>query len=113
DGWPVMAADVFDLLEATTETLIELARSDSAHASKAWELLVRRHARGVWKVVRCFSLAEEGAWEAYQGTWLRAVEHLGRLTDPTRFPGWLATIARNETLAAIRTTRRQVPPRRL
>jgi RNA polymerase sigma factor (sigma-70 family) len=104
-----MAADVFDLLEATSETLIELARSDSSDARKAWELLVRRHARVVWKVVRCFSLAEEQAWEAYQSTWLRAIEHLGGLADPTRFPGWLATIARNETLAVIRSTRKHVP----
>jgi RNA polymerase sigma factor (sigma-70 family) len=104
-----MAADVFDLLEATSETLIEVARSDSPDAGKAWELLVQRHARVVWKVVRCFSLAEEAAWEAYQSTWLRAIEHLGRLQDTTRFPGWLATIARNETLAVIRVARRHVP----
>jgi RNA polymerase sigma factor (sigma-70 family) len=104
-----MAADVFDLLEATSETLIEVARSDSPDAGKAWDVLVDRHARVVWKVVRCFSLSEDQAWEAYQGTWLRAIEHLGRLEDTTRFPGWLATIARNETLAVIRVARRHVP----
>jgi RNA polymerase sigma factor (sigma-70 family) len=104
-----MAADVFDLLDAPSETLIELARGDSPDASRAWEQLVRRHARVVWKVVRCFSLAEEEAWEAYQSTWLRAIEHLGRLADTTRFPGWLATIARNETLAVIRVSRKHVP----
>jgi RNA polymerase sigma factor (sigma-70 family) len=101
-----MAPEAPDLVEGRTEALIELARSDSPDAGGAWDRLVRQYARLVWKVVRCFSLSEDEAWEAYQSTWLRAIEAIGRLEDTRRFPGWLATIARNETLGVVRARRK-------
>jgi RNA polymerase sigma factor (sigma-70 family) len=94
--------------DVTFVVLVERARADSPEAAKAWDQLVDQYARLVWKVIRCFSFSEEAAWEAYQSTWLRAIERIGTLQDPTRFPGWLASIARNEALAVIRSTKKQV-----
>lgn len=78
-------------------------------AEQAWGLLVERHVRLVWKVVRCYGLPEEASWEAYQSTWLRAIERLDTLRDPSSFSGWLATVARREALAVIRARSKAVP----
>jgi RNA polymerase sigma factor (sigma-70 family) len=43
-----------------------------------------------------------------QATWLRLLEHLTRLHDPTRVGAWLATTARRECLRVIRDSDRCV-----
>ena len=48
-----------------------------------------------------------------QTTWLRLVEHLGRLQDPERVGAWLATTARRECLRTLRHSARQVPTEEL
>lgn len=97
-----------DLASLAPGDLVGVAMGRDADAERAWRLLVERHARLVWKVVRCFGLPEEASWEAYQSTWLRAIERLGDLREPSAFPGWLASIARREALAVIRTRSKAV-----
>ena len=97
------------LAELASSELVELVRGRAPEQRTAWELLVKRHVQVVWRVVRCFGLPQEAAWEAFQGTWLRAVEKLDTLEDPTRFAGWLATIARREALGVIRARARAIP----
>lgn len=92
-----------------TEDLVGIAVEGGPDAVHAWNQLVERHVRLVWKVVRSFGLPHEAAWEAYQGTWLRAVEQLDSLRERARFASWLTTIARREALAVIRTRGRTVP----
>lgn len=89
--------------------LVILVAERSPDADRAWQLIVERHARLVWKVVRCLNLPEEAAWEAYQSTWLRAIERLDGLRDPACFPGWLATIAKREAGAVRRARAKLVP----
>jgi len=89
--------------------LVTLAVGRGPDADQAWRLLVERHVRLVWKVVRCYGLPQEASWEAYQSTWLRAIERLDTLQDPSCFSGWLASIARREALAVIRARSRLVP----
>ena len=89
--------------------LVGLAAGRGPDAEQAWALLVERHVQLVWKVVRCFGLPPEASWEAFQSTWLRAIERLDTLRDPERFPGWLASIARHEALGVIRARRKLVP----
>jgi RNA polymerase sigma factor (sigma-70 family) len=48
-----------------------------------------------------------------QTTWLRLVEHLDRLQDPSRVGAWLATTARRECLRVLRDSARQVPTEEL
>lgn len=97
-----------DLASLAGGDLVGVAMGRGADAEQAWRLLVERHARLVWKVVRCYGLPTEASWEAYQSTWLRAIERLDSLREPNAFPGWLASVARREALAVIRTRSKTV-----
>lgn len=98
-----------ELAALASADLVPIASSRGCDADRAWRLLVERHARLVWKVVRCVGLPDEAAWEAYQSTWLRAVERLDSLRDPACFPGWLGTIAKREAVAVSRARTKLVP----
>lgn len=76
---------------------------------EAWDEIVERYGRLVWSVVRGFRLDAAAAADVTQTVWLRLVEHVGRIEEPDRLPGWLATTARNEALRVSRASRRQVP----
>jgi len=76
---------------------------------EAWDEIVERYGRLVWSVVRGFRLDAAAAADVTQTVWLRLVEHVGRIEEPDRLPGWLATTARNESLRVSRASRRQVP----
>ena len=49
------------------------------------------------------------AADVVQTTWLRLLEHLGRLHDPARVGAWLATTARRECLRVLRDHERVSP----
>ncbi|HHC09073.1 MAG TPA: sigma-70 family RNA polymerase sigma factor [Actinobacteria bacterium] len=94
-------------MDAPTTTALVVAAREGDRG--AWEALVERHVRLVWSVVRGFRLDEATSADVAQTVWLRLVEHLHRIDDPERLPGWLATTARNEALRALRGRRREVP----
>lgn len=87
----------------------ELVRAAAQGDQAAWNALVERFAALVWSVPRAHRLNNADAADVSQTTWLRLVEHLGRLRDPDRVAGWLATTARNECLRVIRKAGRQIP----
>lgn len=87
----------------------ELVRAAAQGDQAAWNALVERFAALVWSVTRAHRLNNADAADVSQTTWLRLVEHLGRLRDPDRVAGWLATTARNECLRVIRKAGRQIP----
>jgi RNA polymerase sigma factor (sigma-70 family) len=89
----------------TTEDLVILARQGD---SRAYEELVERHQRQVWAAVRGFRLSDADAHDAVQMTWLRLVENLDRLTDPSRLGAWLTTTAKRECLRLIRRRNREI-----
>jgi RNA polymerase sigma factor (sigma-70 family) len=74
----------------------------------AWDAIVARYADLVWAVARSFRLGSADAADVSQTTWLRLVEHLGDVRDPSALGSWLATTARREALALLRR-RREVP----
>jgi len=90
---------------STQELLAGAAGGDQ----KAWDLLVSRFARLVWSVARSFRLSDADAADVCQTTWLRLVEHLDAINDPTRLAGWLATTARRESIGVLRRRDREVP----
>ncbi|GAB1515125.1 RNA polymerase sigma factor [Actinophytocola sp. KF-1] len=85
--------------------------SAAAGDQQAWHALVDAYTGLLWSVARGFRLGPADAADAVQLTWLRLVEHLDRIEDPERLPGWLATTVRRECLQLIRRTAasRQTP----
>lgn len=92
-----------------SESVAELVRRAAKGDQEAWNALVDRYAQLVWSVARAHRLGAADAADVSQVTWLRLVEHLGRLREPEALAGWLATTARRESLAALRRAGRQVP----
>ncbi len=75
----------------------------------AWNALVERFTNLLWSVARGHRLGAADAADVVQTTWLRLVENLGRIQDPERLPGWLATTARHECLRTLRRSGRELP----
>lgn len=85
-----------------TAGLAELVRAAADGDQEAWDAIVDRFAGLVWSIARAHRLSPTDAADVSQTTWLRLVEHLGRLRDPERVGAWLASTARHECLRVIR-----------
>jgi RNA polymerase sigma factor (sigma-70 family) len=92
--------------ERGTEALVTAA---AAGEPQAWSQLIDRYAVLIRSVCRAHRLADADGDDVAQLTWLRAVEHIGRLRDPDRFGAWIATTARHECRRVLRGGRRVVP----
>jgi len=95
--------------EEEAATLINLVSSAAAGDSGAWNQLVDRFAGMVWAVARSYRLGAADAADVSQTTWLRLVQHLGRIEQPERLGAWLTTTARHEALRVSRNASRQLP----
>jgi len=91
--------------DLTLTELVERARDGD---EAAWRLLVARVKNLVWKTVNGFRLGRGDAEDAFAATFFRLAEHIDTIRDPERLPGWVATTARNESLALIRRNRRSL-----
>src|SRR4051794_12438673 len=91
----------------------ELVRAAAQGDQVAWDELVDRYNGLVWSVARSHRLSHVDASDVVQTTWLRLVEHLGRLQDPERVGAWLATTARRESLRTLRLSARLLPTEEL
>lgn len=91
--------------ESLFTDLVALARNGD---EQAWRQLIDRLKNVVWKTVNSFSMNSKNSEDAYAATVLRLAENLDRIRDPERLPGWMATTARNESLALLRSRRREV-----
>src|SRR3954447_74561 len=85
-----------------------LVRAAAGGDQGAWDALVARYVGLVWATARSYRLEDADASDVVQTTWLRLVEHLERLRDPSAVGSWLATTARNEALRVIRVRSREV-----
>jgi RNA polymerase sigma factor (sigma-70 family) len=94
-----------DTFSATASLLARAAQGDQ----RAWDELVDEHTRLLWSVARSFRLDAADANDVVQTTWLRLVEHLDRIEDPTRLVGWLVTTARREAMRVLRRSGRERP----
>jgi RNA polymerase sigma factor (sigma-70 family) len=84
----------------------ELLKAAAAGDQAAWDELVRRHTSLLWSIARSYRLGNADASDVVQTTWLRLVEHMDKIADPERLPGWLATTARRECIHLMRRTDR-------
>jgi RNA polymerase sigma factor (sigma-70 family) len=73
---------------------------------EAWRLLVARIKNVIWKTVNGFRLGRGDAEDAFAATLFRLAEHIDTIREPERLAGWVATTARNESLAILRRNRR-------
>jgi RNA polymerase sigma factor (sigma-70 family) len=80
----------------------ELVGAAAIGDQAAWDALVDRFSGLVWSIARAHRLSDADAADVSQTTWLRLVEHLGRLRDPESVGAWLAATARHECLRLIR-----------
>ncbi|RNL87441.1 RNA polymerase sigma factor [Halostreptopolyspora alba] len=87
----------------------ELVKRAQRNDTEAWESLIDRYARLVWSVVRSYGLLPHDAQDAEQTVWFNLAENLGRLRDPERVGGWLATTAHYECRKQVRLARRTAP----
>lgn len=74
----------------------------------AWNELVRRFAGLVSFVIRHYRLNATDTQDVSQLVWMRLVEHLGQIREPSALPGWLATTTRHECERYLRVNGRSV-----
>ena len=86
----------------------ELVKRAAAGEREAWDALVLRYNGLIWAIVKQYRLSHEDAQDVTQVVWLRLLESLGLLRDPSRVGGWLVTTTRHECLRVIRLRRRRV-----
>lgn len=89
------------------EDAVLVARCRQGDAA-AWRSLVKRHQRLVYAIVMRLGLDEHGAADVFQTVFARLVQHLPRITDPSRLQGWIAVTAKREALLQLRLGRRTV-----
>lgn len=89
--------------------LTELINAAGAGDERAWRMLVARYRGLVWSVVNSYRLEGADAADVVQTTWLRLVQHIGRIHQPPALGGWLVTTARRECLRALRLAGREQP----
>lgn len=90
------------------EDAAALVQRVRAGDERAWDALVDAYVGLVWSITRAHRLSAGDAADVSQTTWLRLVENLDRLDDPSRVGAWLATTARRECLRILRLSGRQV-----
>jgi RNA polymerase sigma factor (sigma-70 family) len=96
--------------DATDQSLVaELVQRASDGDQDAWDALVDRFGGTVWAIARGHRLNAADAADVFQTTWLRLLENIDRIQQPSRVGAWLATTARRECLRVLRLAGRQIP----
>jgi RNA polymerase sigma factor (sigma-70 family) len=78
-----------------------LVRRAAAGDRIAWEELVDAFAGLIWAIARNHRLSDGDSADVSQTTWLRLLENIDRLAEPSRVGAWLATTARRECLRVL------------
>jgi RNA polymerase sigma-70 factor (ECF subfamily) len=100
------------LLERVTDTQDpdrELAERFKSGDRGAFDLLVRRHQKGVWRIVRRYVKRDADAKDVTQQVFVRAFRGLASFRGAATVRSWLYRIAINCALSWIRDHRREEP----
>lgn len=92
-----------------SEDVARLVRRAASGDDEGWRELVREFGGTISIVARGFRLRDADAADVAQATWLKLVEHISDLHDPSRLRAWLTTTARRECLRARRHALRHAP----
>jgi RNA polymerase sigma factor (sigma-70 family) len=87
---------------ASTDDTAELVRAAARADAGAWKAIIDRYTGTVHRIARAHRLGDADAADVAQTVWLRLIQHIGRLREPERVGGWVATTARNECLRLCR-----------
>jgi RNA polymerase sigma factor (sigma-70 family) len=90
------------------EHAADLVRRAGTGDRLAWEELVDAFAGLIWAIARNHRLSDGDAADVSQTTWLRLLENIDRLAEPSRVGAWLATTARRECLRVLGLANRHV-----
>lgn len=85
--------------------LAALAAGDDA----TWQATVRRYTALLRSTARGVLRSDADVDEAVQRTWVLLFRHADRIHESACLPGWLATTARREALAVLRSQQRSIP----
>ena len=85
--------------------LVALSCGDEA----VWKETVRRYEGLLRGSARAVLRSDADVDEAVQRTWVLLFRHADRIHESACLPGWLATTARREALAVLRSQQRSVP----
>jgi RNA polymerase sigma factor (sigma-70 family) len=72
---------------------------------QAWDAIVERYAPLVWGICRWHRLSRADADDVSQTVWLRLVDQLAAIHEPTALAGWLATTTHRECRRVLRQGR--------
>ncbi len=86
----------------------DLVRSAQSGDRAAFGCLYERYARVVHGILLA-RVPVAFVDDLVHDVFIRALERLAGLRDPAAFPGWIATMARNQAIDHHRSTRRAVP----
>jgi RNA polymerase sigma factor (sigma-70 family) len=78
--------------------LVQRCRSDDA---RAWETVVVRYRRLIYAIPTRMGLEPEEADDVFQNTFIRLVERLETIRDPSLLRAWLVTTARRLSLDTV------------
>ena len=86
---------------------------DLVHASKngdvaAFEQLVERYDRKLFRIAQHVTHNREDAEDAVQDAFLKAFQHLGEFREDSKFSTWLIRITLNQSLMKVRKQRRAI-----
>jgi len=90
---------------SVTPTDAELAARAQDGDHGAFELIMRRHNRRLFRLARSYVRDTADAEDVLQAAYVRAYANLGDLTDGDRLAAWLARIVANEALGRLRAAR--------
>ena len=95
-------------LSGRSRPVVPGARARPRGDEFAWSELVRRLDGVLRGVARRYRLASADVDDVVQTTWLRAVDHVGRLHDPGAIAGWLIVTTRREAMRTLQRGVREV-----
>ncbi|MHC4773774.1 MAG: RNA polymerase sigma factor [Planctomycetota bacterium] len=67
-----------------------------AGSREAFDLLMRRWQRPLWRYARRLTGDNDAAWDVMQETWMTILRQMRRLSDPAWFAAWAHRIVRNK-----------------
>src|SRR5438270_5352842 len=98
-----MPTDAIKVGEATDE--LSLVRAAKAGSMEAFEQLIRRYDRNVFRIAQHITQNHEDAEDVVQDAFLKAYQNLKNFQEQSKFYTWLVRIAVNEALMKLRRRR--------